>query len=70
MHALIGAYQPEGAEWVDQLCQVLSQNINYACDYIGAHFEGVEVSKPEGTYMCFWIVPAGVKYRDNPSNKL
>ena len=53
MHALIGAYQPEGAEWVDQLCQVLSQNINYACDYIGAHFEGVEVSKPEGTYMLF-----------------
>ena len=53
MYALIGAYQPEGQVWVDELWQVLSQNINYACDYIRDHFEGVEVSKPEGTYMLF-----------------
>lgn len=53
MHALIGAYRPEGAQWVDQLCQVLSGNIAYACDYIHKHFEGVKVSKPEGTYMLF-----------------
>lgn len=53
MHALIGAYKPEGYEWVDELCQVLSENANYACDYIGKHFPGVEVSKPEGTYMLF-----------------
>ena len=53
MHALIGAYQPEGYQWVDELCQVLTQNIDYACDYIGAHFAGVHVSKPQGTYMLF-----------------
>ena len=53
MHALIGAYQPEGYEWVDELCQTLSGNVNFACDYIANHFEGVEVSKPEGTYMLF-----------------
>lgn len=53
MHALIGAYKPEGHEWVDELCQVLSENINYGCDYIKEHFEGVEVSKAEGTYMLF-----------------
>lgn len=53
MHALIGAYKPEGYEWVDELCQVLSENINYGYDYIKEHFEGVEVSKPEGTYMLF-----------------
>ena len=53
MHALIGAYKPEGYEWVDELLQVLSENINYACDYIKEHFDGVEVSKPEGTYMLF-----------------
>lgn len=53
MHALIGAYKPEGQEWTDELCQVLSQNINYACDYIKEHFEGVEVMKPQGTYMLF-----------------
>ena len=53
MHALIGAYKPEGQEWVDELCQVLSENVNYACDFIKTHFPGVKVSKPEGTYMLF-----------------
>lgn len=53
MHALIGAYRPEGYEWVDQLCQVISGNTDFACDYIHDHFEGVEVTKPEGTYMIF-----------------
>ena len=53
MHALIGAYKPEGYEWVDELCQVLSENVNYACDYIENHFEGLELCKPQGTYMLF-----------------
>ena len=53
MHALIGAYQPEGYEWVDELCQVLTKNVEFACDFIREHFEGVEVSKPQGTYMLF-----------------
>ncbi len=53
MHALIGAYKPEGYEWTDELKEVLSENINYACDYIGAHFDGVSVCKPQGTYMLF-----------------
>lgn len=53
MHALIGAYKEEGQQWVDELLQVLSQNVNYACGYIQQHFDGVEVSKPQGTYMIF-----------------
>lgn len=53
MHALIGAYKPEGYEWVDELCQVLTENVEFACNYIQNHFEGVEVSRPEGTYMLF-----------------
>ena len=53
MHALIGAYSPEGYEWVDELKQVLSDNVNFACDYIQQHFKGVAVSKPQGTYMLF-----------------
>ena len=51
MYALIGAYKPEGYEWTDQLCQVLTENVNYACDFINEHFEGVKVLKPQGTYM-------------------
>ena len=53
MYALIGAYQPEGYEWCDELCETLSANINWAVDYIRQNFEGVEVSKPQGTYMLF-----------------
>lgn len=53
MHALIGAYGPEGQEWVDELCAVLNENVNYACAFIAQHFPGVRVSKPEGTYMLF-----------------
>lgn len=53
MHALIGAYQPEGYQWVDQLRQVLTENVNYAYDYITSHFQGVRLSKPQGTYMLF-----------------
>lgn len=51
MHALLGAYQPEGYEWADELCQVIAGNIDFACDYIAQHFPGVTVSKPQGTYM-------------------
>lgn len=53
MHALIGAYKPEGYEWVDELCQVLKDNVDYAVDFIHERFPGVEVAKPEGTYMLF-----------------
>lgn len=53
MHALIGAYKTEGAEWVDELCQVLTKNVNYAYDYITKNFKGVKLSKPQGTYMLF-----------------
>lgn len=53
MHALIGAYQPEGAQWVDELRQVLTENANYAYNYIQEHFAGVTLSRPQGTYMLF-----------------
>ena len=53
MYALIGAYSDEGCEWVDELLTVLGQNIDYACAYIRDNFPGLEVSRPEGTYMLF-----------------
>ena len=53
MYGCIGAYRPEGYEWVDELKQVLTGNVDYACDYIEKHFEGVKVCKPQGTYMLF-----------------
>lgn len=53
MHAVIGAYKPEGYQWVEELRQVLSDNVNYAYDFICKHFKGVSLSKPQGTYMLF-----------------
>lgn len=53
MHALIGAYKPEGHQWVAELNQVLSTNIDWAYNHICEHYQGVELAKPEGTYMLF-----------------
>ena len=53
MHALIGAYSDEGMRWTDELCEVLTENIRFAVDYIRSHFKGVSVFEPEGTYMLF-----------------
>lgn len=53
MHALIGAYSDEGAQWVDELREVLTANVKYACKFILKNFKGVNVQQPEGTYMLF-----------------
>jgi len=47
------AYKKEGQEWVDELCAVLSENINFAYDYITKNFQGISLAKPEGTYMLY-----------------
>ncbi len=53
MYALIGAYEPEGSAWLEELKEVLTKNIDYACDFIAGRFKGVKVSKPQATYMLF-----------------
>jgi len=53
MHALTGAYSPEGAQWVDELREVLTRNVRFAAGYIRDNFHGVSLFEPEGTYMLF-----------------
>ena len=53
MHALIGAYSDEGMEWIDELCSVITGNVDFAYRFIKDNFEGVELAKPQGTYMLF-----------------
>jgi len=53
MYALIGGYRDEGYEWVDELRTVITGNVDFACNYIAEHFEGVSVCRPQGTYMLF-----------------
>ena len=53
MHALTGAYSPEGEEWAEQMVAVVDKNFAYACGFIRDNFPGVRVMRPEGTYMLF-----------------
>ena len=53
MHALLGAYRPEGYEWVEELRQVITGNIDWAVEKIRTSFPGIEVTRPQGTYMLF-----------------
>ena len=53
LHALLGAYSPAGARWVDELRTVLYQNLRYVKDFMETNFEGVSMFLPEGTYMLF-----------------
>lgn len=53
MHALIGAYRPEGREWMDELKKVLEANIQAAYGFFNG-IDGINLSKPQGTYV---IVP-------------
>ena len=53
MHALIGAYQQQGYEWLDELNEVIEGNVDYFCNYVDKHFAGVSYSRPQGTYMVF-----------------
>ena len=53
MYALIGAYSPVGEAWLQELRQVLSQNVDDACDFIQDELPGLHCFQPEGTYMLF-----------------
>ena len=53
LHALLGAYSPEGARWLDELRAVLYGNLCYVKYFMEAHFPGVSMFLPEGTYILF-----------------
>ena len=69
VHALMGAFSPEGEEWTDEMIAVVDDNLGYACDFINAHFPGVKVMRPQGTYMLFldcgdWCRQHGVSIQE------
>lgn len=53
LHSLLAAYSKEGADWLDGLRQVLSDNLDYAADYIRDHFPGVTAARAQGTYILY-----------------
>ena len=52
MHALLGAYNDEGAAWVDELREVLGRNAQIASEFFEG-IAGVDFARPQGTYMLF-----------------
>ena len=53
MHSLIGAYSEEGAEWLEELRQVLQANIDTVCRFVKEELPGISLSRPESTYLVF-----------------
>ena len=70
VHALIGAYKPVGAQWVDELREVLTENVDYAYDFIRTHFKGVDLAKPQGTYMLYLDCEEWCKAHDKTMDEL
>ncbi len=53
MYALTGAFGSEGEQWLNEMNEVISGNLDYAVDFIRSNFPGVKVMRPQGTYMLF-----------------
>lgn len=69
MYALMGAYEEEGSAWVDELCQVLSDNIEYMSAFLHERAPEISFARPQGTYMMFldcsrWCTSHGVSIED------
>lgn len=52
MHALIGAYSPEGRAWMEQLKQVLETNIELAINFFQNEVAGCIASQAGGNLCC------------------
>ena len=49
----IAAYT-QGDEWMDQVCEYIEGNIDWAIDFFRKEMPKVKITKPEGTY-CLWM---------------
>lgn len=53
LHALLGAYSDEGAQCSTSCAPCWQTTSAMPGDFIAAHFPGVQVMQPQGTYMLF-----------------
>ena len=67
MYGLIGAFSPEGEEWLGELLEVLDGNMDFACDYIRQNFPGVECARPRGHTYSLWTAANGAGLTERPS---
>ena len=69
MYGLIGAYTEEGAAWTDQLLRVIDGNVSMAEERI-RHLDGVDLIRPQGTYMLFPDCGEWCRKRDKSMDEL
>ena len=60
----LAAYQ-HGQEWLDQLLVYLEGNRDYLSEYVAGELPGVEMARPEGTYLA-WLDCRGAGLPDSP----
>ena len=70
MYGAIAAFSENGRQWVKELRETLSDNVDYAYNFIKNNFDGVELFKPEGTYMLFIDAEKWCKKHDMSLNDL
>jgi cystathionine beta-lyase len=51
--AALAAYR-DGGEWLEQVLRYLEANRDLVCDYVAREMAGIEVGKPEATYLA-WL---------------
>jgi len=54
MVANLGAYTPDGEEWLAQAVEYVDANTSFATDFINSKLPGVKTHKPQGTYL-MWL---------------
>jgi len=54
MVANLGAYTPDGEEWLAQAVEYIDGNTSFATDFINSKLPGVKTHKPQGTYL-MWL---------------
>lgn len=68
MHALVGAFSPEGEVWANEVCQVIDGNMELMCNYLSS-VPGIKFMRAQGTYMLYldctqWCREHGLSIRE------
>lgn len=53
MHALVGAYTPEGECWLKELLDIIRTNVKLMHTFVTQEVQGIQAAEPQGTYMMF-----------------
>ena len=64
VRAARAAYK-EGGEWLEELLSYLKTNRDYLVDFVHSELPGIEVARPEGTYLA-WLDCRGTPFADDP----